>query len=128
MPEPPLTAVITNGDQEEQTAKLDRFNHLPAFGRVFTSTELGAAKPAPECFLAACAQLGLAPERTIYVGDWLQGDAIAAHEAGLVGVWMDRGIHPDSDAPSTPQDSGGLPIQRIVAPIQLCALVESTRN
>lgn len=126
--EAPLTAVVTNGDPEQQAAKLHRFNLLPSVGEVFTPSELGAAKPAPECFLAACAHLDLAPERTLYVGDWLEGDAVAASNAGLAGVWLDRGTHPVSGTPTSSEDCVGLPIRRIAALTELSSLVSSMRT
>lgn len=51
---------------------------------------LGVGKPDPRVFLEACARLGTAPDRTVYVGDELDVDALGAAAAGLVGVWLDR--------------------------------------
>lgn len=51
---------------------------------------LGVGKPAPEVFVEACRRLGTHPGRTLYVGDELDIDAIAAVRAGLRGVWVDR--------------------------------------
>jgi putative hydrolase of the HAD superfamily len=33
---------------------------------------------------------GESPERSVYVGDLYDVDAVAARNAGLVGVWLDR--------------------------------------
>lgn len=52
---------------------------------------LGVGKPDPRVFAEACRRLGTAPERTAYVGDEPDIDARAAVEAGLVGIWLDRG-------------------------------------
>jgi putative hydrolase of the HAD superfamily len=62
------------------------------------SSEVGAAKPDPAIFGAACARLGLAPERVAYVGDRLATDAEAAAAAGLHGIWLNRTADP---APTT---------------------------
>jgi putative hydrolase of the HAD superfamily len=80
---------LTNAATGYQTGKLARsgLGHVPVL--VGTDT-LGVGKPAPEVFLEACRRLGTAPERTVYVGDELDIDAVAAAAAGLVGVWLDR--------------------------------------
>ncbi|MGC4175060.1 HAD family hydrolase [Demequina sp.] len=51
---------------------------------------LGYGKPAPEVFALACEKLGHAPQHTAYVGDELDIDAVAAAQAGLTGIWLDR--------------------------------------
>jgi putative hydrolase of the HAD superfamily len=80
---------LTNAATAYQTGKLHRagLGHVPVL--VGTDT-LGVGKPAPEVFLEACRRLGTAPERTAYVGDELDIDAVAAAAVGLVGVWLDR--------------------------------------
>nr|WP_082570968.1 HAD-IA family hydrolase [Cellulomonas sp. Root485] len=50
----------------------------------------GFGKPDPRVFVEACRRLGTAPERTAYVGDELDVDAVAARAAGLLGIWVDR--------------------------------------
>jgi len=90
LPTRPALAVVTNGDSHQQRAKLARTGLAAAFENVFTSEELGVAKPAAESFLGACARLGSAPNQTVFVGDWLEVDALAACAAGLQGVWLDR--------------------------------------
>lgn len=80
---------LTNAAVAYQTGKLERsgLGELPVLVGMDT---LGVGKPAPEVFLEACRLLGTAPERTVYVGDELDIDAVAAVRAGLVGVWLDR--------------------------------------
>jgi len=51
---------------------------------------LGVGKPDPRVFLEACRLLGTDPGATVYVGDELDVDAVAAVRAGLAGVWLDR--------------------------------------
>jgi putative hydrolase of the HAD superfamily len=50
------------------------------FGAVVMSFEHGLIKPAEALFLAACAQLGVAPQQTLMVGDnaWPDGGAVGA--------------------------------------------------
>lgn len=89
-------AVLTNGDPTQQRAKLERLGLTGCFERLLTPTEVGAAKPAPAAFRAACAALGVAAGRAWYVGDDLAVDAVGATEAGLRGLWLDR--HGEGDA------------------------------
>jgi putative hydrolase of the HAD superfamily len=83
--------VITNGQSREQRAKLAQTGIVDAFSYVLVSEECGAAKPAAEIFLRACADIGVNPEDAVYVGDRYDLDADAARKAGLRGVWLDRG-------------------------------------
>jgi putative hydrolase of the HAD superfamily len=65
------------------------------FETVVVSCEIGACKPAPELFAAACAALGCAPENTLHVGDSLEMDLRGAQSAGLQARQVRRGIeHP----------------------------------
>jgi FMN phosphatase YigB (HAD superfamily) len=107
LPAAPRRAVLTNGDRRQQRAKLARFGLLDSFDAVLTSAELGVAKPAPACFTTACRRLG------VYVGDWLEGDAIAAARAGLTGIWLDRGVHPVTGEPTSPADLSDPAVTRI---------------
>jgi len=92
--------VLTNGDPAQQRAKLARFGLLDYFEAVLTPTELGAAKPDPAAFTAACLILGVASGRVLSVGDWLEGDVVAATRAGLTGIWLDRGVDPFTGQPT----------------------------
>jgi putative hydrolase of the HAD superfamily len=87
---PPKLGVLTNGDHEQQCAKIDRCNLRKYFAEVLVSEDLGHAKPASECFVEACRRLEVAPQDTVYVGDMVNIDARAAAAAGLCGVWLDR--------------------------------------
>jgi FMN phosphatase YigB (HAD superfamily) len=99
LPGPPRRAVLTNGDPEQQRAKLARFGLLGHFEAVLTSADLGVAKPDPAAFAAACRRLDVNPRHVLSVGDWLEGDIIAATRAGLTGVWLDRGVDPVTGKP-----------------------------
>jgi HAD superfamily hydrolase (TIGR01549 family) len=99
LPGPPRRAVLTNGDPEQQRAKLARFDLLGHFEAVLTSADLGVAKPDPAAFTAACRRLDVNPRDVVSVGDWLEGDVIAATRAGLTAVWLDRGVDPVTGKP-----------------------------
>jgi FMN phosphatase YigB (HAD superfamily) len=59
---------------------------LGYFGACVLSFEHGAVKPDPRLFLSASGQLGVAPERTLMVGDTAEtdGGAIAAGMTALI--------------------------------------------
>ncbi|HZD14206.1 MAG TPA: HAD family hydrolase [Pseudonocardiaceae bacterium] len=69
-------------------------SHAPAWAAtlevVLTSGGLGVAKPHPEIFALACRELGVPSQHTVYVGDRLDVDALAAATAGLHGIWLAR--------------------------------------
>ena len=71
-------AVLTNGEPRQQRLKLERTGLADRFDRILTPTEVGAPKPRPEAFTTACTMLGLDLERTAYVGDNLEVDAVGA--------------------------------------------------
>lgn len=83
-------AVLSNGDQTQQHAKVSQTGLGRHVGTVLTSEGLGVAEPDPRAFTAACSILGVRPRDAWYVGDRLQVDAVAASAAGLRGVWLDR--------------------------------------
>ena len=92
------TAVLTNGTEAQQRAKLERIGVLGTVGPVFTAEALGVAKPSPQAF-AVCASLALAPGSVLHVGDDHALDLVAARAAGLRAVHLDRtGARPDDDA------------------------------
>ncbi|MFC9789565.1 HAD family hydrolase [Rhodococcus sp. NPDC127528] len=107
----PRLAVLTNGDPEQQRAKLARFGLLEYFDAVLTPTELAAAKPV--AYAAACRRMGTDPARAVNVGDMLESDVNAAARAGLVGIWLDRGIDFVTGGPSPTADETVRRIERL---------------
>jgi len=53
---------------------------------------LGFGKPDPRVFALAAERIGAAPANLAYVGDEYDIDAVAATDAGMLGVWIDRGF------------------------------------
>ncbi|WP_192581209.1 HAD family hydrolase [Micromonospora sp. AMSO12t] len=86
---PAGVAVLSNGDRAQQEAKLASLR-LPSTPPLFTPSDVSASKPNPTSFLGACERMGWEPSEVLYVGDDLQGDALAAAAAGLRGCWLDR--------------------------------------
>lgn len=81
--------ILTNGHASMQVRKLAMLglDDLP----LFASSELVAPKPDGRAYEAACTGLGVAPARTVMVGDDLVNDVEGALAAGLGAVWVDRG-------------------------------------
>ena len=66
------------------------------------SSEVGMRKPHPEIFERALAALGVAPERTLFVGDRLYEDVRGAGALGMTtvqAVWFRADEHPDGREP-----------------------------
>lgn len=66
---------------------LERFELLDLLECRIYSCELGWEKPAPPIFRAALECLGLQPEETAFVGDFLRYDIAGAHAIGMKGIW-----------------------------------------
>jgi putative hydrolase of the HAD superfamily len=82
--------IISNGSAEQQKRKLAQTGIAAFFAVTVVSQEVGAAKPHPDIFRAACRIAGCLAEQSIYVGDRLHIDALASQAAGMRGVWLDR--------------------------------------
>ncbi len=105
--------IITNGDIDFQTGKIERVELAPRIEHVIASGELGFAKPDPRIFEHACAVFGVTPSDAVYVGDRLNTDAIGAAEAGLRGVWLDRSGAATADELASAAASGVLVINSL---------------
>lgn len=86
-------ALITNGGQETQTAKLEALDVADAFDvRVFTDPAAGVLpKPDPAPFERALSALAVEPERAIHVGDSRPADVAGANGMGMDSAWIDVG-------------------------------------
>ncbi|MEV7963569.1 HAD family hydrolase [Oerskovia paurometabola] len=87
---PVRLAVLTNGTDEQQHAKLGAVGLVGRLGHVFTAEGLGVAKPDPQSYLLVCAALGVDPRDVLHVGDRYDLDVVAARAAGLRAVHLDR--------------------------------------
>ncbi|CUR53927.1 HAD-superfamily hydrolase, subfamily IA, variant 1 [metagenome] len=83
-------AVLTNGDQDQQEAKLRSIGLSDVCGPVFASSRLGVTKPDPRAFAHVAAALDLSPGELLMVGDNLDVDVRGARDAGLRAVHVDR--------------------------------------
>lgn len=83
-------AAVTNASGAHQRTKLTELGIARFFDTIVIAGELGAAKPDPVIFQAACTQLDVPADEALHVGDRLDVDAVGARDAGLHGVWLDR--------------------------------------
>jgi putative hydrolase of the HAD superfamily len=81
--------VLTNGPSVQQRQKLIAIDLLPHIDHLFTSEDLGFAKPAPEAFRQVLSRLEVAPQRCLMVGDSLPSDVAAALSVGIPAVLYD---------------------------------------
>ena len=79
------TALLTRNARASMQLILERFALCFDVAR---SREDGPIKPDPDGVLDACRQLGVDPERTCCVGDFLY-DVVAANDAGATSVLLD---------------------------------------
>ena len=82
--------MISNGLVTQQRDKLERLGLLERFTPLVISEEVGVTKPHPRIFHEACRRAGKAPADCLYVGDKWATDALAARDAGLKAVWLNR--------------------------------------
>lgn len=78
-------AALTNGN-----ADLGRIGIQGHFQVFVSARDQGHAKPDAPIFAATCAQLGLAPEHVLHIGDDPLLDAVGARRAGLRSCWINR--------------------------------------
>ncbi|MFC7308830.1 HAD family hydrolase [Streptomyces monticola] len=83
-------AVLSNSAASVQERKLRTLGVRDRFEALLCAVDLGVSKPAAEAFHAACTALALDPAEVAYVGDQPEIDARGAHDAGLLGIWLDR--------------------------------------
>ena len=78
-------ASLTNGN-----ADLQRIGIHAHFTCHVCARDVGFAKPDRRIFLAAAAQLGVAPQNILHVGDDPLQDIVGARDAGLRTAWINR--------------------------------------
>jgi len=75
--------IASSGDHAKMRATLGATGLMPLFeGRIFSTTDVPRAKPAPDVFLHAAATMGVEPGRTCVVEDTVNG-VLAACAAGM---------------------------------------------
>ncbi|MFA9425344.1 HAD family hydrolase [Natronorubrum sp. A-ect3] len=96
--------LITNGGRPTQTKKLDALDIADAFDvRVFTDPGAGIdPKPSTVPFERALAELEVAADAAIHVGDSLHADIAGANAMGIDSAWIDTGRASLDDTPHRP--------------------------
>jgi HAD superfamily hydrolase (TIGR01509 family) len=84
---------LTDGSSDVVKIGIDHW-----FDGVVTGREVGASKPDPRIFRAACDQLGRRPAEVLHAGDDLDKDVAGALAAGLQSAWIQRTN--DAEAPA----------------------------
>ena len=82
--------VVTNGNHDQQTSKINRIGLEPLLDRIFSSELTSHAKPAPEAFTQPCKSMQISPAQTLYVGDNYRVDIEGARNAGLQAIHLNR--------------------------------------
>ncbi|MFI6576011.1 HAD family hydrolase [Nocardiopsis sp. NPDC050513] len=83
-------AVVTNGVEALQHAKMQALELTPYFHTVVCADSVGAGKPDPRIFEAAAQRLGVDPRACWHVGDQIQSDGVGAVAARMSPVMIDR--------------------------------------
>jgi putative hydrolase of the HAD superfamily len=85
--------VLSNFDSRLYTV-LEVLDLAKYFSTVTISTEVNAAKPQPEIFIAALEKYRCEPHLACHIGDSLKEDYQGAKSAGLNAIWLDRVTSP----------------------------------
>ncbi|MDQ0298483.1 putative hydrolase of the HAD superfamily [Salibacterium salarium] len=83
--------IISNGDYDQQVEKLQDMKIIQYFDSITTSGECGISKPDKTIFKKACANTDTPCRDCYYVGDRLDTDALGSINAGMKGIWLNRG-------------------------------------
>ncbi|QLK27132.1 HAD family hydrolase [Natrinema zhouii] len=78
--------VISDVDDAEGRAMLERFGVREHFDSITTSEEVGRTKPDPAMFETALEKAGVDPDRSLLIGDRYDHDVKGAADAGMHGV------------------------------------------
>lgn len=109
-----MLGVISNNATAATVNKLRATGIANRFAVIMTVDVAGVGKPDPAIFLAACAQANVAPSQCLYIGDKYETDALAAQQAGLIGVWLNRRGETVNGGPALPQIASLLELPALV--------------
>lgn len=79
--------IITNGRGSFQMENIRALEIEPYFEAILISEAEGFKKPDSQIFHAALKRLGVTPEESVFVGDHMEKDVLAAEKIGMTGVW-----------------------------------------
>lgn len=81
-------ALLTNGEQHVQQAKIDKFDLQPYFKFTRIEGEVGFGKPEHQAYLETLDLLGVSPSDSWIVGDNLQWEVEIPKSLGIFTIWM----------------------------------------
>lgn len=87
--------LISNGMSPFQERNFTALGIASLFKSVIVSQAVGFRKPDPKIFLLGCQELGVSPQRTIYVGDNPISDINGAINAGLHTIFVTTALYPE---------------------------------
>ncbi|PSP56931.1 HAD family hydrolase [Halobacteriales archaeon QH_7_66_36] len=91
--------LLTNGPESRQSTKLAALGLGNAFDAVVYAGDMRRRKPHPDPFERTVADLEIAADETLYVGDSLEHDVAGARGAGLPVAWITDDASPGDHAP-----------------------------
>ena len=71
---------------------LNAFGILDYFSAIFSSADLGLAKPDPAIFRLALQKTNCLPHQAIMIGDRLDNDIVPARRIGMKTIWIKQGF------------------------------------
>ncbi len=85
-----LLVLVSNTDSFSVKSVLDKFKLAEQFDHIFLSCEVGQLKTNPQFMPKVLERLQLTAEDCVMVGDSIQSDIMAARQAGMPAILMDR--------------------------------------
>jgi HAD superfamily hydrolase (TIGR01509 family) len=83
-------ALVSNTDCFSEKRVLEKFDLLKYFNHAFFSHEMGCLKTDPQFFEMVTTELKVSPEECLVIGDSLQSDVLAAQQANIKAIFIDR--------------------------------------
>jgi HAD superfamily hydrolase (TIGR01549 family) len=92
--------IVTNGPEDLQRSKIERFGLQHRVDGIVISGALGIHKPDPRIFWEACSQVRIEARQAAHVGDGITTDIVGARDAGMGTIWCrperDRALAEDA--------------------------------
>ena len=111
-------------DADLVRAALERVDLAHYFDHIFTSRDLGCAKPKEEFFRAVLKALDCRPDEAVMVGDSYEIDILGAHAAGLRTVWYNPYGRRLRDSVADREIRRMADLERVIAELEAAALGE----
>ncbi|MFA0439008.1 haloacid dehalogenase [Vibrio sp. 10N.286.49.C2] len=89
-------ALVTSSHRQEVERNFYQSDYLKQFDLIITAEDVLNGKPQPDCYLMACAQLGIKPSQCLVLEDSNNGMR-AGKSAGCIAAMIPDMLLPDSD-------------------------------